>query len=192
MILPVVSFMRDAHGRWETDFYTPPVLRGATLLPFSAPAVYKIRVLRAQDFYTPLALKTAKGQHLPALEVYKNQSPKRVSENALLHSDTIKARKKKVNAALAMPACYMLQRGFSQGESSTRSLKAPLKAPPKAPPNTPLKAPLKAPLKVPCKAPLKVSLEALFKVRPPHCAPEGAPLVTLPLALPTQWGLWSA
>ena len=35
----------------------------------------KIRVLRAQDFYTPLALKTAKGQHLPALEVYKNQSP---------------------------------------------------------------------------------------------------------------------
>ena len=35
----------------------------------------KIRVLRAQDFYTPLALKTAKGQHLPALVVYKNQSP---------------------------------------------------------------------------------------------------------------------
>ena len=35
----------------------------------------KIRVLRAQDFYTPLALKTAKGQHLPALEVYKSQSP---------------------------------------------------------------------------------------------------------------------
>ena len=35
----------------------------------------KVRVLRAQDFYTPLALKTAKGQHLPALEVYKNQSP---------------------------------------------------------------------------------------------------------------------
>ena len=35
----------------------------------------KIRVLRAQDFYTPLALKTAKRQHLPALEVYKNQSP---------------------------------------------------------------------------------------------------------------------
>ena len=35
----------------------------------------KIRVLRAQDFYTPLALKTVKGQHLPALVVYKNQSP---------------------------------------------------------------------------------------------------------------------
>ena len=35
----------------------------------------KVRVLRAQDFYAPLALKTAKGQHLPALEVYKNQSP---------------------------------------------------------------------------------------------------------------------
>ena len=35
----------------------------------------KVRVLRAQGFYTPLALKTEEGQHLPALEVYKNQSP---------------------------------------------------------------------------------------------------------------------
>ena len=26
---------------WETDFYIPPVLGGAALLPFSAPAVYK-------------------------------------------------------------------------------------------------------------------------------------------------------
>ena len=26
---------------WETNFYTPPVLGGAALLPFSAPAVYK-------------------------------------------------------------------------------------------------------------------------------------------------------
>ena len=42
----------------------------------------KIRVLRAQDFYTPLALKTAKGQHLPALEVYKNQSPILIKEGS--------------------------------------------------------------------------------------------------------------
>ena len=68
-------FYENSLIHWETDFYTPPVLGGAGLLPFSAPAVYKIRVLRAQDFHTPLALKTAKGQHLPALEVYKNQSP---------------------------------------------------------------------------------------------------------------------
>ena len=72
----------------------------------------------------------------------------------------------------------------SQGESSTRSLKAPLKVPSKGPLNPPLKAPFKAPLN----APLKVSLKELFKVRPPsctpHCALEGAPLVTLPLALP--------
>ena len=27
--------------KWETDFYTPPVLGGAALLPFSVPAVYK-------------------------------------------------------------------------------------------------------------------------------------------------------
>ena len=26
---------------WETDFYTPPVLGSAALLPFSAPAVYQ-------------------------------------------------------------------------------------------------------------------------------------------------------
>ena len=35
----------------------------------------KFRVLGAQDFYTPLALNCQKGQHLPALEVYKNLSP---------------------------------------------------------------------------------------------------------------------
>ena len=27
--------------RWETDFYTPPVLGGAALFDNSAPAVYK-------------------------------------------------------------------------------------------------------------------------------------------------------
>ena len=35
----------------------------------------KILCPKDPDFYTPLALKRAKGQHLPALEVYKNQSP---------------------------------------------------------------------------------------------------------------------
>ena len=35
----------------------------------------KFRVLRAQGFYTPLGLSCEKGQHLSALEVYKNQSP---------------------------------------------------------------------------------------------------------------------
>ena len=35
----------------------------------------KILCPKDPDFYTPLALKKAKGQHLPALEVYKNQSP---------------------------------------------------------------------------------------------------------------------
>ena len=35
----------------------------------------KFRVLRAQDFYTLLALNCQKGQRLPALEVYRNQSP---------------------------------------------------------------------------------------------------------------------
>ena len=39
----------------------------------------KSRVLRVQDFYTPLALNCEKGQHLPALEVYKSQSPTKVT-----------------------------------------------------------------------------------------------------------------
>ena len=34
----------------------------------------KFRVLRAEDFYTLLALN-GKKEHLPALEMYKNQSP---------------------------------------------------------------------------------------------------------------------
>ena len=44
---------------------------------FSAPVVYKNPVPKDPDFYTPLALKKAKGQHFPALEVYKNQSPRK-------------------------------------------------------------------------------------------------------------------
>ena len=35
----------------------------------------KILCPKDPDFYMPLALKTAKGQHLPALVVYKDQSP---------------------------------------------------------------------------------------------------------------------
>ena len=39
----VLLFRRGRIGShlWETEFYTPPVLGGAALLPFSAPAVYK-------------------------------------------------------------------------------------------------------------------------------------------------------
>ena len=41
----------------------------------------KFRVLGAQDFYTPLPLNCQKkGQHLPAPEGYKNQSPKKISK----------------------------------------------------------------------------------------------------------------
>ena len=57
---------------WETDFYTPPEKGGAALLDNAALVVYKIQLLRAQDFCTPLLLTCEKGQHLPALVVYKN------------------------------------------------------------------------------------------------------------------------
>ena len=39
----------------------------------------KFRVLRTQDFYTPLPLNCQKGQHPPALVVYQNQSPNYVN-----------------------------------------------------------------------------------------------------------------
>ena len=61
---------------WETDFCTPPVLGGVALFDNSAPVVYKNPVPKDPEFYTPLALNCQEGQHLPALEVYKNQSPR--------------------------------------------------------------------------------------------------------------------
>ena len=67
---------------WETDFYTPQVLGGAALYDNSAPAVYKIQGPSGTGFlYTGTAGAELsnffffKGQHLPAPEVYKNQSP---------------------------------------------------------------------------------------------------------------------
>ena len=52
-------------------FLTSSVGMCCPFVPFSAPACIKILCPKEPDFYTPLALKTAKGQHLPALEVYK-------------------------------------------------------------------------------------------------------------------------
>ena len=45
------------------------------LLPIQRQQCIKFRVLRAQDFYAPLAQNCAKRQHLPAPKMYKNQSP---------------------------------------------------------------------------------------------------------------------
>ena len=47
----------------------------------------KVRCPKDPDFYTPLALKRAKGQRLPALEVYKNQSPNKSKRFALLNGE---------------------------------------------------------------------------------------------------------
>ena len=56
----------------------------------------KFRVLRAQDFYTPLALNCQKEQHLPALEVYKNQSPTKGRVQKGLESETGRIRFRRV------------------------------------------------------------------------------------------------
>ena len=52
----------------EIDVYTPPVLRGAVLVAVQRQRCIKFRVLIA-------VAELQKGQHLPALERYINQSP---------------------------------------------------------------------------------------------------------------------
>ena len=69
--------MRNLEGRAHGTLIFMQ-LRYWELLPFlkiQRQRRIKFRVLRAQDLYTPLALICQKGQHLPAPEVYKNQSP---------------------------------------------------------------------------------------------------------------------
>ena len=56
---------------WETDFYTPPMLGGAALSDNSAPAVYTISASSGTGFVFTAGTELLKGQHLPALEVYK-------------------------------------------------------------------------------------------------------------------------
>ena len=62
---------------WSSLYNTPPVLGGAAVLTIQSQRCIKLGVLRAQDFhiYTSQALNWQEEQHLPALEVYKNQSP---------------------------------------------------------------------------------------------------------------------
>ena len=74
-------FCVSGPARWKNNFGRLVFIHHQCweVLPFcrfQRQRCIKIRVLRAQDFYTPLALKTANGQHLPALVVYKNQSLK--------------------------------------------------------------------------------------------------------------------
>ena len=70
---------------WETDYFIH--LQCWEVQPFftiQRQQCIKFRVLRAQDFYTPLALNCQKGQHLPALEVFQNQSPTCLSWKTLV------------------------------------------------------------------------------------------------------------
>ena len=55
------------------------------------------------DFYTPLALKTAKGPHLSALEVYKNQSPRLLHLKCLFPQWQTEARQHKRCEAASFP-----------------------------------------------------------------------------------------
>ena len=74
--LQSASLRWSSHGYGRLIFIHHQCWEVLPFCRFQRQRCIKIRVLRAQDFYTPLALKTAKGQHLPALVVYKNQSPR--------------------------------------------------------------------------------------------------------------------
>ena len=61
---------------WEADFYTPPVLEVLPFSQFSVGGVKKFRVLRAQDFYTPVALNDKKAAPPSTAGVQERQSPR--------------------------------------------------------------------------------------------------------------------
>ena len=61
--------------KWETDFIHHQCWEVLPFCRFQRQRCIKILCPKDPDFYTPLVLKTSKGQHLPALVVYKNQSP---------------------------------------------------------------------------------------------------------------------
>ena len=64
------------HTKWKTGFCTPPVLGSAALFAVQHQRCVKFRVLRAQEFYTPLALNGKKGSSSP-LEVCRINLPQK-------------------------------------------------------------------------------------------------------------------
>ena len=57
---------------WETAYYTPPVL--ASACPLRQWCI-KFMCPEGPEFDMPLVLHCQNGQHIPALEVYRNESP---------------------------------------------------------------------------------------------------------------------
>ena len=63
--------------KWETDVFHHQCWEVLPFCRFQRQRCSKIPCPKDPDFSSPLALKTDKGQHLPALVVYKNPSPKK-------------------------------------------------------------------------------------------------------------------
>ena len=80
---------------WEADLYTPPALGGAALLTIQRQRCIKMLCPKDPEFYTPLALNCQKGQHLPALEVYENQSPIKRKKKEKQKKDKEKPKEKR-------------------------------------------------------------------------------------------------
>ena len=72
---PHTRSLAETNLRWELIFIHLQCWEVLPFCPFQRQRCIKILCPKDPDFYTPLALKRTEGQHLPALEVYKNQSP---------------------------------------------------------------------------------------------------------------------
>ena len=99
-------------------------LRCWEVLPFLTSQRQRcIKILCPKDpeFHTPLALNCQKGQHLPALEVYKNQSP--TSGNSRESGESIRANQASIQEPLNAPFLNgLFSRGFSRGKTAHQGI----------------------------------------------------------------------
>ena len=87
----------------EDQYQKMPVLGGATLFETPAPAVHQILGPKDTELYKPLALNCHKVQHLPALVVYKHQSPGLSQSRDFLNSAHCSDAKTHVKTFLRVP-----------------------------------------------------------------------------------------
>ena len=91
---------------WDTEFYTPAVLRGTALCAIQRQRCIQFRVLRAQEFYVLLALNGKKGS--TSLEAQQRYSSYRTMLDALVSQKNMLCL---FSRGIAHISCDMLQDG---------------------------------------------------------------------------------
>ena len=98
---------RDVRPDIFSDVHGMPHPKTFSFGWFSVPEILS----KGPEFYTPLALNCQKGHHLPAPEVYKNQSPIKVLQKQF-HQEII-------FVVLLPPVCPSLQREHAKDSAQT-------------------------------------------------------------------------